>query len=76
MKMLTLLQRIFLSLSLLLAAGCSHAPLHEKDYQRWWCEKHGGELEYRLPDNTRIDCLTNEYAVEVEYALKWAESIG
>ena len=76
MKLSTLPQRIFLILSLLFAAGCSHAPLHEKDYQRWWCEKHGGELEYRLPDTTRIDCLTKEYAVEVEYAHKWAESIG
>ncbi|SJZ67492.1 hypothetical protein SAMN02745119_01346 [Trichlorobacter thiogenes] len=61
---------------LLLMAGCAHKPLHEKDYQRWWCEKHAGELEYRLPDKTRVDCLTKEYAVEVEYASKWAESIG
>jgi hypothetical protein len=60
----------------LLAAGCAHKPLHEKDYQQWWFEKHGGELEYRLPDKTRVDCLTREYAVEVEYAPKWAESIG
>jgi len=33
-------------------------------------------MEHRLPDGTRIDCLTSEYAVEVEYAHKWAESIG
>ena len=67
---------ILLLLVLLLIAGCAHKPLHEKDYQRWWCEKHAGELEYRLSDKTRVDCLTNEYAVEVEYAPKWAESIG
>lgn len=76
MKKLTLAQSLFLIFSLLLAAGCAHKPLHEKDYQRWWCEKHAGELEYRLPDKTRVDCLTKEYAVEVEYAPKWAESIG
>lgn len=57
-------------------AGCAHKPLHEKDYQRWWCEKHNGEMEYRLKDGTRVDCLTPEYAVEVEFAHKWAESIG
>ena len=69
--------RFILMLCLLaLVAGCSHAPLHEKDYQRWWCERHGGELEHRLQDKTRVDCLTKEYAVEVEYAPKWAESIG
>lgn len=56
--------------------GCAHAPLHEKDYQRWWCHRHNGTLEYRLPDGTRVDCLTKEYAVEVEFAQKWAESIG
>ncbi|HEY4745251.1 MAG TPA: hypothetical protein VIH45_11370 [Desulfuromonadaceae bacterium] len=60
----------------LLLAGCSHGPLHEKDYQAWWCNKHHGTLEHRLPDGTRVDCLTREYAVEVEYAPKWAESIG
>ena len=33
-------------------------------------------MEHRLTDGTRVDCLTKEYAVEVEYAPKWAESIG
>jgi len=69
--------KIILLLSMLaLIAGCAHKPLHERDYQHWWCKKHGGEREYLLPDNTRVDCLTKEYAVEVEYAAKWAESIG
>jgi hypothetical protein len=57
-------------------SGCSHAPLHEKDYQNWWCNKQHGTMEHRLFDGTRVDCLTKEYAVEVEYAPKWAESIG
>jgi len=57
--------------------GCfSDRPLHEKDYQRFWCKKHKGELEFRLNDGARVDCLTAEYAVEVEYAQKWAEAIG
>ena len=29
-----------------------------------------------LKDRTRVDCLTNEYAIEVDFAKKWAESIG
>ena len=33
-------------------------------------------MEYVLPDKTRVDCLTDEYAIEVEFAEKWAESIG
>lgn len=60
-----------------LMTGCfGTTSLHERDYQRFWCEKHDGVVEYVLPDRTRVDCLTREYAVEVEYAHKWAESIG
>lgn len=35
-----------------------------------------GKIEHRLPDKTRIDCLTSSYAIEVDFASKWAESIG
>ena len=39
---------------------------------------HGvaGKIEYRLPDKTRVDCLTDEYAIEFDWAKKWAESVG
>lgn len=58
-------------------SGCfGNKVLHEIDYQSHWCNKHKGVLEYRLSDGTRVDCLTSEYAVEVEYARKWAEAIG
>lgn len=48
----------------------------EKEYQNYWCNKYGGVTEYKLPDETRVDILTKEYAVEVDFANKWAESIG
>jgi hypothetical protein len=48
----------------------------ESAYQRLWCAKAGGVIEYVLPDRTRVDCLTAEYAVEVDFARKWAEAIG
>ena len=35
-----------------------------------------GVMEYTLRDKTRIDCLTSSYAIEVDFANKWAESIG
>ena len=47
--------------------------MHEKDYVNKYCT---GKIEYILPDKTRIDCLTDEYAIEYDYAKKWAESIG
>ena len=48
----------------------------EADYQRLWCNKEGGKVEYRLKDKTRVDCLTDEYAIEFDYGKKWAEAIG
>lgn len=65
------------TLCVALLSGCfGGRPLHERDVQRFWCDRHHGEQEHRLTDGTRIDCLTTEYAVEVEYAAKWAEAIG
>ena len=48
----------------------------EKEYQEPWCKSVGGEIEYVLPDKTRIDCLTDDYAIEFDFAKKWAESLG
>ncbi len=48
----------------------------EKVYQEAWCKKMGGETEVVLDDRTRVDCITSEYAVEVDFAPKWAESVG
>ena len=61
----------------LLFLACSHTPkkYHEKHYQTLLCNKLDGEMEYVLKDRTRVDCLTDEYAIEVDFAKKWAESI-
>lgn len=48
----------------------------EKEYQQVWCSHESGEIEVRLPDKTRIDCLTGQYAIEFDFATKWAEAIG
>ena len=34
------------------------------------------EIEYRLKDNTRVDILTQHYAIEVDFEKKWYEAIG
>lgn len=51
----------------------SSSPVYEKDYVNKYCT---GKTEYVLPDKTRIDCLTQDYAIEFDYAKKWAESVG
>lgn len=49
---------------------------NESSFQKMYCKNVGGILEYELPDKTRADCLTNDYAIEFDFANKWAESIG
>jgi hypothetical protein len=34
------------------------------------------EVEVVLGDKSRVDCLGEDYAVEVDYSHKWAECIG
>ena len=48
----------------------------ESSYQHAWSAKHKGIEEYENSDFTRVDCLTDKYAVEFDFANKWAESIG
>lgn len=65
------------SLLLIFASSCFAAHRHlEKEYQAVWCAEHDGTTEYLLPDDTRVDCLTNDFAIEFDFAVKWAESIG
>ncbi len=47
----------------------------EKHYQAEWCADRG-LTEYRLPDRTRVDCLTESHAIEFDWAKKWHEGIG
>lgn len=68
---------LFTIIMLLGTKSCFAAHLYlEKEYQDVWCKAHNGELEYTLNDKTRIDCLTQDYAIEFDFAQKWAESIG
>jgi hypothetical protein len=62
----------YLILILLLIATPVYA-LPEKHYQKETCN---GIMEYRLDDGSRVDCLTEEYAIEYDFANKWAEAVG
>lgn len=48
----------------------------EKTYQQYWCNKYGGITEVKLPDDTRVDCVLVDYAIEFDFANKWSEAIG
>lgn len=58
-----------------LQANAAHEYL-EKEYQNKWCTENKGQQEVVLDDDARIDCLLPKYAIEFDFATKWAESIG
>lgn len=46
----------------------------EKDRQTVLCE---GMVQNRyLPNGTYVDCISDDYAIEVDWSSKWAEAIG
>ena len=68
--------RYILSMILLLLLTVSAVQAGELEVAKAFCDEQGGLAELRLVDGTRCDCLTKKYAYEVDYAPKWAESIG
>jgi len=48
----------------------------EKEISSRWCDEQKGIAEFRTINATYVDCLTSEYAVEIEFDYKWKESIG
>lgn len=74
-----MIKKISLLTTILLISAnwCQAKHLYtEKEYQAVWCKAHNGLLEHRLNDKTRVDCLTDTLAVEVDFAPKWHECIG
>lgn len=67
---------IFLFLVFLIPLSLASHEKNERYYQNIWCRENKGIAEYVLPDKTRVDCLTRVYAVEFDFASKWAESVG
>ena len=49
---------------------------NESYYVNQWCTSDFGRKEAILWDMTRVDCLAKDYAIEFDFAKKWAESIG
>ena len=61
---------LYLITILLFSTGCSETKKNKKYYQTQLCNKLDGVMEYKLKDNTRVDCLTNKYAIEVDWVKK------
>ena len=48
----------------------------EKYYQTEFAKKIDGSPEVYLTDRTRVDVMTDTHVFEVDFAEKWAESVG
>lgn len=69
---------LFTSLVLLLFFSFNVFSQHaqEKFYQTYFAKWLNCQSEVILPDRSRCDILCATYAIEVDFAPKWAESIG
>jgi len=62
---------------LVLVASCSLTVRGgEREEVGRLAPKYEAETEVVLFDRTRVDLLNDEYAIEVDWAPKWAEAIG
>ena len=48
----------------------------ENEINNSWCATMNGISQFTTKDRTSVDCLTNDFAVEVEYDYNWKEAIG
>lgn len=64
--------------ALLLAAIAlpAHAANTESEYRDLLCGGKGWQMEVRLSNGTRADCVTDRLAIEIDFANHWAEAIG
>lgn len=65
-----------ITLSLLAFSIPAFSKEKEVYYQHIFCDSKNGVAEFVLEDRSRVDCLTSTEAIEVDFAHKWAESIG
>jgi hypothetical protein len=68
---------ISFAVSFAVLSGEEEKPrLRETEWSKIIAEEKGGVAEFRLPDQSRVDVLTESTAYEVEWVEKWPEAIG
>lgn len=67
---------VMVTLALTTTAAFAAKAQKEDFYTNVWCAAQSGEQEVRTAQNTRVDCLINDYAVEVDFDTNWAEGLG
>lgn len=75
------MKTIIVLLILLFPFTANAKRLHKESvYQQFFCDQLNGVTEQVLPNKKRVDCVATidglEYAIEADFADKWAESVG
>ena len=72
------MKKIILPLFFFIVTSSSQALEKEKYYSDKFCEEMSGQADYTLQDKSRVDCLTETHAFEVDWAdgMKVYEAIG
>lgn len=73
------MKKVIFIFILIVLSPCLSFAAHlypEKEYQKVWCTLNDGVSEYVLTDKARVDCVTKDYAIEFDFANKWAEAVG
>lgn len=72
------MKKILILIVFLLVTATTFSQIRKREsyYQKEFAKAIGGEIEFVLEDRTRVDILTDTYTIEVDFASKWAESIG
>ena len=70
--------KIFLLIILIFLSFSTYAIEKEEYYSNKFCEELSGQSQFKLKDLSRIDCLTDTHAFEVDWAdgMKVYEAIG
>lgn len=69
------MKKIVLLVAIVISLQAKHKH-PESYYQKIFCDKQGGVMEYPLDDKTRVDCLTKTHAIEIDFGYKFYEAIG
>lgn len=76
MKLILVLNLLFVSYFSSQEVSAQYEKLNEGYYQNNFAIQIKGETEVVLDDKTRVDIVTDTFAIEVDFAEKWAESVG
>lgn len=67
---------LFILFTTTLCVNAQYTKQVESYYQARFTEILHGQKEVVLDDRTRVDIVTDTFAIEVDFAYNWAESIG